>query len=110
MRSTYFVSFFRSFVRYPDCLITCVDQQDAGSSKNVAASFFGLDWGIESEGFAFADEDQKTTPYSGVCRFWPQKHKLMLIARLWSKSPMSFPCQTFGRQGQEDIEIPLLFW
>ncbi|MHC4582309.1 MAG: alpha/beta hydrolase-fold protein, partial [Planctomycetota bacterium] len=56
MRSTYFVSFFRSFVRYPDCLITRVDQQDAGSSKNVAVGFFGLDWGVESGQFAFADE------------------------------------------------------
>jgi len=56
MRSTYFVSFFRSFVRYPDCLVTRVDKDDAGDSENVAVGYFGLDWTVETGEFAYADE------------------------------------------------------
>jgi dienelactone hydrolase len=57
MRSSYFVSFFKAFVRYPDCLVTRVDAEDAGESRNVAVGFFGLDWGIENGEFAFADDN-----------------------------------------------------
>jgi len=56
MRSTYPVSLFRSFVRYPDCMVTRVDPNDAGSSDNLAAGFFGSDWSVENGEFAFADE------------------------------------------------------
>ena len=56
MRSTYSVSFFKSFVRYPDCLITRVDREDSGDSENVAVGFFGLDWSVENGEFEFADE------------------------------------------------------
>lgn len=56
MRSSYFVSFFQSFVRYPDCLITRVDSEDSRNSENVAVGFFGLDWTVENGEFAFADQ------------------------------------------------------
>ena len=56
MRSTYFVSFFRSFGRYPDCRGTRVDKDDAGESENVAVGFFGLDWTVDNGEFAYAGE------------------------------------------------------
>jgi len=33
-----------------------VDEEDAGNSENMAVGFFGLDWGIESGEFSFADQ------------------------------------------------------
>jgi hypothetical protein len=57
MRSTYFVPFFTPFVRYPDCQIARVDNENATRSENVAVGFFGLDWSVEDGEFAFADED-----------------------------------------------------
>lgn len=56
MRSTYFVPFFNSFVRYPDCQIARVDAENASRPENVAVGFFGLDWSVENGEFAFADE------------------------------------------------------
>ena len=56
LRSSYFVSFFTPFVRYPDCQIARVDSENATHSENVAVGFFGLDWSVESGEFAFADE------------------------------------------------------
>jgi dienelactone hydrolase len=56
MRSTYFVSFFKSFVRYPDCMVTRVDKEDAGESENIAVGFFGSDWTVETGEFSYADE------------------------------------------------------
>ncbi|MBN2132384.1 MAG: prolyl oligopeptidase family serine peptidase [Sedimentisphaerales bacterium] len=55
MRATYPVSFFTSFVRYPDCLITRPDSESARGSENVAVGFFGLDWSVENGEFAFAE-------------------------------------------------------
>jgi len=43
-------------------LVTRVNQEDAGLSKNVAAGFFGLDWSVENGEFLFADEIEITTP------------------------------------------------
>ena len=54
MRATYFLPFFTSFVRYPDCQITRVDPENAARPVNVAVGFFGLDWSIENGEFAFA--------------------------------------------------------
>ncbi len=62
MRSAYSVSFFRSFVRYPDCLVTRVDQKEAGRTENVAVGFFGLDWSVENGEFSFTDEAETSTP------------------------------------------------
>ncbi len=56
MRSAYAVSFFRSFVRYPDCLVTRVSREQAGSTENVAVGFFGLDWSVANGEFSFKDE------------------------------------------------------
>jgi len=56
MRSTTFTSFFTSFVRFPDCIVARVNEENAGSSENVAVGYFGLDWGLDSGQFAFADE------------------------------------------------------
>lgn len=55
MRSAYAVSFFRSFVRYPDCLVTRVSKKQAGSTENVAVGFFGLDWSVTNGEFSFED-------------------------------------------------------
>jgi len=55
MRSTYFVPFFTSFVRYPDCQIARLDSDNAAQSQNVAVGFFGLDWSVQKGEFAFAD-------------------------------------------------------
>jgi poly(3-hydroxybutyrate) depolymerase len=56
MRSAYTVSFFRAFVRYPDCLVTRVSQERAGNNENVAAGFFGSDWSVENGEFCFKDQ------------------------------------------------------
>lgn len=56
MRSTYAVSFFRAFVRYPDCLVTRVSQEQAGNDENVAVGFFGLDWSVENGEFCFKEQ------------------------------------------------------
>ena len=56
MRSAYAVSFFRSFVRYPDCLVTRVTKEQAGNNENVAAGFFGSDWSVENGEFCFKDQ------------------------------------------------------
>jgi len=55
MRATYSVSFFTSFVRYPDCLVTRPGAASARGSENMAAGFFGLDWSVENGEFVFAD-------------------------------------------------------
>jgi hypothetical protein len=55
MRAAYSVSFFRSFVRYPDCLVTRVDREQAGRTENVAVGFFGLDWSVDNGEFCFSD-------------------------------------------------------
>lgn len=55
MRATYFLPFFTSFVRYPDCQIARVDPENTARSVNVAVGFFGLDWSVENGEFAFAD-------------------------------------------------------
>jgi hypothetical protein len=62
MRSAYSVSFFRSFVRYPDCLFTRVDREQAGRSENIVVGFFGLDWSVENGEFSFSDESQTAKP------------------------------------------------
>jgi predicted esterase len=62
MRSAYSVSFFRSFVRYPDCLVTRVDREQAGRSENIVVGFFGLDWSVENGEFSFSDESQTAKP------------------------------------------------
>jgi len=56
MRSAYAVSFFRAFVRYPDCLVTRVSQEQTGNDENVAVGFFGLDWSIEKGEFCYKDQ------------------------------------------------------
>jgi hypothetical protein len=56
------VSFFTSFVRYPDCLVARVSGDNPGTSENVAAGFFGLDWSVENGEFVFAEEGESTTP------------------------------------------------
>jgi hypothetical protein len=58
MRSAYSVSFFRSFVRYPDCLVTRVSLEEAGRTENVAVGFFGLDWSVDNGEFSFSDASQ----------------------------------------------------
>jgi predicted esterase len=65
MRSLCPVSLFVPAVRYPDCVITRVDPNDAGSSGNVAAGFFGLDWSVENGEFVFADESENATSQAG---------------------------------------------
>jgi hypothetical protein len=50
------VSFFRAFVRYPDCLVTRVDKEDSGESENVAVGFFGNDWTVDNGEFVYTDE------------------------------------------------------
>lgn len=62
MRSTYFVPFFTSFVRYPDCQIARVSNENDGTSENVAVGFFGLDWSVEGGEFAYADENNAGAP------------------------------------------------
>ncbi|MBN2314564.1 MAG: hypothetical protein JXM79_11585 [Sedimentisphaerales bacterium] len=62
MRSAYSVSFFRSFVRYPDCLVTRMSPEEAGRTENVAAGFFGLDWSVKNGEFSFSDETETATP------------------------------------------------
>ena len=62
MRSTYPVSFFTSFVRYPDCLIARASADNAGASDNVAAGLFGLDWSVATGEFVFAEEGRDTAP------------------------------------------------
>ena len=57
MRSTYSVSCFTPFVRYPDCQIARVDAENTTRSENVAVGFFGLDWSVKNGEFAFATED-----------------------------------------------------
>ena len=57
MRSSYFVSFFTPFVRYPDCQVTRVDKENPTRSENVGVGFFGLDWSVENGEFAFADDN-----------------------------------------------------
>lgn len=54
MRSTDPVSFFVSFVRYPDCVIARVDPAQPSRTENLAVGFFGLDWSVENGEFAFA--------------------------------------------------------
>jgi hypothetical protein len=56
MRSAYAVSFFRAFVRYPDCIVTRVSQEQAGEAENVAVGFFGLDWSVENGEFCYKDQ------------------------------------------------------
>jgi pimeloyl-ACP methyl ester carboxylesterase len=56
MNSAYDVSFFRAFVRCPDCLVTRVSQEQAGNDENVAVGFFGLDWSVENGEFCFKDQ------------------------------------------------------
>jgi len=55
MRSAYAVSFFRAFIRYPDCFVTRVNQEQAGNAENVAVGFFGLDWSVENGEFCFKE-------------------------------------------------------
>ncbi len=55
MRSTYPVSFFPSFVRFPDCVIARVNSEQQSSTENMAVGFFGLDWSVQNGEFAFAD-------------------------------------------------------
>ena len=62
MRLTYFVSFFTSFVRYPDCVISRPRSGNPGASENVAVGFFGLDWSVENGEFAFLDTTTPATP------------------------------------------------
>ena len=52
MRSTCFIPFFNSFVRYADCQIARVD---GAASENVAVGYFGLDWSVKNGEFAYAD-------------------------------------------------------
>jgi predicted esterase len=59
MRSAYAVTFFRSFVRYPDCLVTRVSREQGGSTENVAVGFFGLDWSVTNGEFSFKDETDR---------------------------------------------------
>ncbi|MEJ2701162.1 MAG: prolyl oligopeptidase family serine peptidase [Sedimentisphaerales bacterium] len=61
-RSAYAITFFRSFVRYPDCLVTRVSGEQAGRTENVAVGFFGLDWSVENGEFAFGDVSQTSKP------------------------------------------------
>ena len=56
MRSAYDVTFFRSFVRYPDCMVTRVSREQDGNTENVAVGFFGLDWSVTNGEFSFKDE------------------------------------------------------
>jgi hypothetical protein len=56
MRSTYSLSFFTAFVRYPDYVLTRVDHENARESDNVAAGYFGLDWSFENGEFLFSDQ------------------------------------------------------
>jgi len=55
MRSTYPVSFFPSFVRFPDCVIARVDSQQRNGKENVAVGYFGLDWSVNNGEFAYTD-------------------------------------------------------
>ncbi|HNY80666.1 MAG: prolyl oligopeptidase family serine peptidase [Sedimentisphaerales bacterium] len=56
MRSTYSLSLFTPFVRYPDCVIRRVDRNRAQDSRPIAAGYFGLDWSIENGEFLFSDQ------------------------------------------------------
>ena len=52
MRSTYPVSLFTSFVRYPDCMIARVNPDESQGTENLAVGFFGADWSVKNGEFA----------------------------------------------------------
>lgn len=54
MRSTWPISFFVPFRRYPDCMITRAADLKGGEAKTLAAGYFGRDWSVDGGEFAFA--------------------------------------------------------
>jgi len=56
-RSTYSLSLFTPFVRYPDCVIRRIDRDGARDSRPVAAGYFGPDWSTENGEFVFSDPE-----------------------------------------------------
>ena len=52
LRSTYGVTFFAPFTRYPDCVVS----RAGARSATLAAGYFGLDWSLERGEFEYAPE------------------------------------------------------